>query len=383
MKSYFPSDYLASRSRFQQEVSNLPGPKDLGSWKIPSAKDTDLQVDYAFLPAANEKPKNLFIIVSGVHGIESYTGSAIQSMYINELLPTLDRNQTSLLLVHALNPYGFKYHRRCTENLVNLNRNCSSTEKLYQLKNKISLDLATMFIPKEPLSSLQAPLFSKMKKKPSQKGDMIFFDETPLDEFIKGVGPGQYESPQALEFGGFKREPQIENCLQLLKSIMPKHKDIFLFDIHTGLGDRGRLHLLTGDPLLCINKELFNEILDPKSDESIYDFTSNEVEGFYETFGATNDMVAELTQSHQRVCALTLEFGTLGLSFENQIDSLNRWLLEHQASIYGCKDPNLEKEIEKLNLDKFFPQETDWQNQILETSRKFFSRIQERLKKQN
>lgn len=353
-------------------------PKEVGSWKIPSKKDPDLQVDYAFFPSQNQK--NLFIIVSGVHGIESYAGSAIQTMYLKEFLPHQDRQDTSFLFIHALNPYGFKYHRRCTENLVNLNRNCSSRPALYQIRNEASLNLSKKFIPREPVEAMQAPLLSQMSKRPALQGDRVYFCDTSMEEFIKGVGPGQYESPEGLEYGGKEREPQIEAWLQLLKKIVPSHRDIFLFDIHTGLGDRGRLHLLTGDPKLCIHQDLFSEILDPKADHLIYDFTTNETEGFYETYGATNDMVAELASDSQRVCALTLEFGTLGHSFDNQIDSLNRWLLEHQASIYGCKNSELEKEIEKLNKDKFFPQDPAWQNQIVEVSRQFFSRIHERLK---
>lgn len=377
MNSHFPKDFDHSRTRFLELCEKISGPKVSGTWKIPSKIDSDLSTDYSYFPALDKNPKNLFMIVSGVHGAESYTGSAIQSLIIQELWSELDRSSTGVLLVHAMNPYGFKYHQRCTEKLVNINRNCSSREDLYKIENPVSLALAKKFIPPVPVESLKAPLLSSLNK----KNDKVYFHETSMDDFIKGVGPGQYQAAGALEFGGFEPEPQVKAWTELMKSLTPKYQDIFLFDIHTGLGDRGRLHLLTGDPKLCINPELFTEILSPKEDHKIYDFTSNETEGFYETFGATNDLVAELVAPHQRVCALTLEFGTLGHSFEDQIDSLNRWLLEHQASIYGCKTEEIKSEIKKLNLEKFFPSDLTWRNQILKTSKDFFSLVISRLKK--
>lgn len=373
--NFFPENYSQSKRRFQDLVSTLLTPKEVGAWKVPSLRDADLQVDYAYFPALDQ-PKNLILILSGVHGAEAYTGSAIQTLFLTELFPQLRRKDTGFLLVHALNPFGFKHHQRCTENLVNLNRNCSASPALYQMKNPRSLELSKKFIPAQPLRENTSPLLKSLRK----QGDRVFFGDTSMDELIKGVGPGQYESSEGLEFGGFRPEPQITAWIEYLRKIMPGYKDIFLFDIHTGLGERGRLHLLTGDPKMCLNTELFHKILDPASDQEIYAFTENEAEGFYETFGATNDLVAELTGPSQRVCALTLEFGTLGHSFENQIDSLDRWLLEHQATTYGCESEELREEIRNKNLEKFFPQDLEWQRTILETARKFFSRVHARLK---
>lgn len=372
--SYFPKNYQESRSRFQKMATGVSAPKEIGFWKVPSKKDPDLQVDYVYLPAL-KTPKNLYLIFSGVHGIEAYTGSALSAQFMEKELPNLNREQTGILLVHSLNPYGFKYHQRCTENQVNLNRNCSASPDLYKMKNPTSIELSTKFIPSTPLTDRPAPLLRQMRKDQGQ----VYFGDILMDDFIKGVGPGQYESVFGLEYGGTGPEPQIAELTKLLQKIMPAYKDILLFDVHTGLGDRGRLHLLTGDPKICINPSLLREILDPEIDSEIYDFTDNDADGFYETFGATNDLVAELTGPLQRVCALTLEFGTLGHTFENQIDSLDRWLLEHQVTHFGGSE-QIRKEIEELNLEKFFPADPDWQRTVLETGQKFFSRLNSRLK---
>ena len=76
---------------------------------------------------------------SGTHGIEGYLGSAVQLRFLHELFMQNEKqlndnnNQHStsslslatrrILLIHAINPYGMRHHRRTNENNVDLNRN--------------------------------------------------------------------------------------------------------------------------------------------------------------------------------------------------------------------------------------------------------------------
>jgi hypothetical protein len=85
---------------------------------------------------------------SGVHGVEGYLGSAVQVRFLHELLlrsgtddAVDDRRSPSasspyssstcftrgnvrkVLLIHSVNPYGMRHHRRTNENNVDLNRN--------------------------------------------------------------------------------------------------------------------------------------------------------------------------------------------------------------------------------------------------------------------
>lgn len=368
--AYYPTGYQDSRNRFQTSCRALG---EFGSWPVPSSTDQDLFADYFYLPAA-ENPERLFLMISGVHGLEAYTGCGIQQLFINEFLPQFDRRKNGLLLVHSLNPFGFKHHRRSTENGINLNRNCSIHSDLYQIKNSASLEISQRFIPREPVKSLKSYMLSRMKV----LGQEVFFDDLSMDEIVKHVGKGQFESRDGLEFGGHQPEPQIAALISKLKEIAPHYRDLILFDLHTGLGDRGRLHLLRGDHERGIHLELFKELLRPDNDKTIYDYTPTEVSGFYRTHGATNDLFPELATDRQRCCTLTLEFGTIGHSLEAQIDSLNRWVLEHQGSLFGYADSSLEKEIKDSYLDRFFPRQEEWRLSIMETSRAFFAAVMRR-----
>ncbi len=119
--------------------------------KIESKKDPDLTINYCYVPT-QKKSKRLLILSSGVHGIEGYVGSAVQQMFMEDLLVNMNLSEMGVLLIHGMNPYGFKYNRRVTENNVDLNRNCSNDIKLYKSINAGYSDLYTMLNPKEEVS---------------------------------------------------------------------------------------------------------------------------------------------------------------------------------------------------------------------------------------
>lgn len=82
-----------------------------------------LSIDIAlFSPARAE---TLLIITSGVHGVEGFCGSGCQTglLHDDELFARLATAKVALLLVHAVNPYGFAHLRRVNEDNVDLNRN--------------------------------------------------------------------------------------------------------------------------------------------------------------------------------------------------------------------------------------------------------------------
>lgn len=371
---YFPKDYADSRARFVRSVSKLEGPVQAANKAIPGKKDPDLAVDDVYLPPTGGGRDRLVVLILGIHGLEAYAGSAIQSLFLDEILPKIDRRSTGVYVVHSMNPYGFKHHTRYTENNVNLNRNCGVGDALYGIRNALSLRMSDRFCPKERVTSLQSNLLSRLR----EEAGRILFDDVSLDEFIKAVGPGQFESEVGLEFGGFRPEPQTAFFTERLRQILPGYKDVLVFDLHTGLGERGRLHLLTGERADSLNKSLLQEVFHPLDDRQIYDFTPNESEGFYKTDGATNDLFPQVASADQRICAVTMEFGTLGHSREAMLESLNRWMLEHQGHHHGYGTPDLEKEIKRLYLEKFFPSDETWRSGIVATSRELFRRVFER-----
>ncbi len=372
---YFPKNYIESRSRFLADAKALGADCSLGRWVIPSRIDPDLTVDYAWLPQTKD-PKNLVVLISGIHGSETYTASAVLHLFMQEILPGIDRRHTGVLVVHAMNPYGFKYHQRCTENHVNLNRNFSVTGEIFKKKNQASSEMHDLFHTAGPVTDSNSKLIHMMKK----VADKIFFnDDISVDQLTKSIAPGQFEKPEFLEYGGKQTEPQTKALIDLVGRLMPKYENVIGLDIHTGLGDRGRLHLLTDGYGQTLNPELLKQILHTEEDKEFYVLTPPEAEGFYEVDGSTNIMFGDLALAGQRVCALTLEFGTLGHTLEQQVQDWNSFMTEHQGHIYGYASEELKKLVRDRNFERSYPNSDSWREAVLEaaegTLRRIFARI--------
>ena len=85
--------------------------------------ETDgLYIDTFYLPSTRERT-NLIVLTTGVHGMEGYIGAAMLDVFFAEIYPTLNTENTGILVVANVNPYGMKYLRRYNENNVDLNRN--------------------------------------------------------------------------------------------------------------------------------------------------------------------------------------------------------------------------------------------------------------------
>ena len=125
MLSYFYETYDENREQFRKTAALLKTrflDVEISRLIVPSKMDTDLSIDTVYIPAQN-KTNKLIIMTSGVHGIEGFAGSAIQRYFMNEVLDAELLQNTGVLLIHAINPYGFKFGRRVSENKVDLNRN--------------------------------------------------------------------------------------------------------------------------------------------------------------------------------------------------------------------------------------------------------------------
>ncbi len=95
-------------------------------------------------------PKDHIDIIhsSGTHGVEGYLGSAVQIQFLHELflqneeliMQSNEQDKSSeyengkvrkkILLIHAVNPFGMRHHRRTNENNVDLNRNVLAPDQI-------------------------------------------------------------------------------------------------------------------------------------------------------------------------------------------------------------------------------------------------------------
>lgn len=374
---YYSANYDLARGRFldearatQQQISR----SQIITFPVPSAVDRSLSVDYFYIPAASSQ-ETLVVVVSGVHGIEGFAGSAIQVMLLKEFRQYLDSEKNGFFFVHSMNPYGFKYHRRATENNVNLNRNFSTAESLFRTPNIDYRQLAAVLEPRGPVKSVTCSNISTLW---SIGADLVFGRFT-LDGLNRAIGQGQFEFPSGLEFGGSYFEPQTEDLVRMLKGVTRNYKNVVLIDLHTGLGEKYELHLMPADGPASVDEMLFAKFFHVTQDRPIYKYTPTDAEGFYHTHGDLTNILPEILHPGQKALGVTMEFDTIGNSTLSKLQTLNRLVLENMAFHFGYTDLQIEQEV-KTDFDNlFFPADLKWRTNVITRSREVFRRVFQRL----
>src|SRR5207245_3820848 len=173
----------------------------------------------------------LLIITSACHGVEGFCGSGIQ----NALLRDSQWRQAAadagvaVLYIHALNPHGFSWWRRVTQENVDLNRNFHDFSKPLPA-NPAYDDIAGPLVPPTwPPSDL------------INAKTMRLLQEQGMDALQAVVSVGQYDHPEGLFYGG--RNPTWSN--RTLRHVLRDHgqrcERLAWIDLHTGLGPKGHV----------------------------------------------------------------------------------------------------------------------------------------------
>jgi len=117
----FPDCYIDARRRFRQAAAGRGARLTaFANERCRGPAGERLLTDVACVtPAAANR---VLVLVSGVHGIEGFAGSAAQVQFLEEQGADLPP-RTAVVLVHALNPFGFAHERRVNEDNVDINRN--------------------------------------------------------------------------------------------------------------------------------------------------------------------------------------------------------------------------------------------------------------------
>ncbi|MGY3361743.1 hypothetical protein ACVWZK_008406 [Bradyrhizobium sp. GM0.4] len=84
-------------------------------------RGTQLSTDVAWF--GDRRARSVAILISATHGVEGYCGSAAQLDWVAERGYDRLKSDEAMLLIHALNPYGFAWDRRVTQEGCDLNRN--------------------------------------------------------------------------------------------------------------------------------------------------------------------------------------------------------------------------------------------------------------------
>lgn len=233
---YFAKNYADSRARFIAACERAGGRHQQLFLDTTTPDGQSLSIDIAHLGAA--EPRRAVIVSSGVHGVETPLGSAVQLATLQrwrDSPPTTD--DFGVVLVHAVNPFGYAMRRRFNENNVDLNRNFLVDGESYEGAPPLAAAFRnTLGAPSRPLRIATSTL--RMGLLAARHGQRAFWETLPV---------GQYEHPDWIFYGG----KALQQSGQLLGDYLPTHlagtEEIIQLDFHTGLGRWANCELLLGE----------------------------------------------------------------------------------------------------------------------------------------
>ena len=319
INSHFSSSYRAARKKFLAATKGLGC--EVQSHVHPSERGVAgevLAMDVVHIGPA--KPRAMVIISSGMHGVEGYCGSGCQLalMHDQELLKRFERANTALLLVHAVNPYGFSHVRRTNEDNIDLNRNFIDFSKPLPPNTPYG-EVHAMLLPEQwpPKADNDAAIEQFIAK----KGELYFRD---------AVSMGQVTHPDGLFYRGLA--PAWSN--RILRSVVREHgakiKHISWMDIHTGLGPMGH-----GEKIFAGHIEHLPNHHDPKELKRARAFWGSDVFSIFEGQSASRNSrgggcaTLSIECPHATATTIGLEFGSLDSRSVMHALRAEHWLSQH------------------------------------------------------
>lgn len=271
---FFSEDYDSAKGAFLRAADRV------GAEITELAVVGDLATDFAVLKGRGENKRRALVHISGTHGAEGYAGSAIQTATLSLLEAEYrsargqDLSLPTLVFVHALNPYGFKYSRRVNENNVDLNRNFLTAAKRAAVLARDPdysgyESMSATLNPTKSLTNVESlDIFNRVSQL-AQTAWLIFSHGLPAVK--RAMVAGNYHNPKGVSYGGTELQPSARNLEDFLSRLVATNdiEDIVLIDVHTGLGPSGvdTLHCSSsnhgGNPEAC--RTIFRPQYDAKT----------------------------------------------------------------------------------------------------------------------
>ena len=364
MDSYFPSSYEDSRTRFLSSLNLIRQKWHSTQLETHPLKNfPDLSIDWLW--AHTPKKETLIIISTGEHGIEGYVGYALLKIFIEEFAPQLYSENTGLLLIHALNPWGMKYHRKVNENSVDLNRNFVFDGNFDATINPEFHGVKELINPQTRIRSFgieNVNFWSRVVKALFTSG---------IATVTKAALLGQHHTPDGFYYGGTTYQEGTAVAMELYRLALDEYQSVIQIDMHTGYGPRDQMSIIMSplDPMT--SEETSNKINYPLvlkiNAEEFYDISGDMAAYYYKL---RNKYFPD-----KQLFACGFEFGTFGSSLPARIRSLRGMVFENQLHWHGAKSELTAQQIRREFEELYFPSEAKWREKALADGRQAFDGI--------
>jgi len=334
--AYFSADYQEARAKFRAAARAAGA--HLTAYENPAAGPDGgtLATDTAWLGPRGAT--RVLLACSGTHGVEGFFGSSCQVGWLSARKGGKLPSDVAVLLVHAINPYGFAWVRRVNEDNIDINRNF--IDHAAAPANPAYSEIADMLLPADWTPETIGELETRIEARKASAGAAAF---------RAAVIGGQHTHPDGLFYGGTEPCWSNQTLKQITDTELAAVRRLAVLDFHTGLGPYAYAELICRHPVgstdLARARDWYGQaVTSPESGES----DSPPIEG-----NLRMAFVDWLPQTE--VTSIAVEMGTL--PSDQVLLSLvaDNWL--HQRS-----DPASDqgREIKAQIREAFFPDKPDW-----------------------
>ncbi|MFM7783425.1 MAG: DUF2817 domain-containing protein, partial [Gammaproteobacteria bacterium] len=266
-------------------------------------------------------------------------------------LPARLPRGTALVLVHAVNPFGFAWLRRTNEDNIDLNRNFVDHSRVPA--NPAYDEIHDWLVPRE---------WEGPSREEAEAAIARYIEERGMRAFQVALTGDQYAHPDGLFYGG--RAPAWSNTIW--RGIMRRHVGsaarLIGIDLHTGLGPRG-----VGEALCVTDEAEYQRARALLGEEITWTGGTGSVSA---QIGGSLFHAAQQEIDGGRATMIGLEYGTYPIPATLEALRAENWL-----EARGQPDAERGRRIKQALKRVFYIDETDWHQAVLA---RFFS-IMERL----
>jgi hypothetical protein len=256
----------------------------------------------------------------------------------------------AVLFIHALNPWGMQWARRCDHNGVDLNRNFTDFS---------ALPSTPIYYP-ELLASFA---LARGARRQSWQQMMLQMGREAFEQLLSG---GQFEHAWAPFYGG--TEPAWANQLinQVIARWQLSERELVVLDLHTGLGPYAFGELISDHAPASAASHYAQQVFGPAVAQTLTG-ESHSVPKVGLLDYCWHALMAE------RGCFLTLEFGTLGTDslFDVIVDDHIFWRGKNRVKPSDESYCSNRRQM----LQHFCPSDVLWQQAALFKSWQVVSRV--------
>jgi hypothetical protein len=339
-KRWQSDDYVTARQNFIAacaeagvEVASLRHP-------LSSPEGDELATDVARF--GSENASRLLVMISGVHGVEGFSGSAAQVGWIAQRRYDSLPEDTAVLMVHLINPWGAAYLRRYNEDNVDLCRNFLDFSQPLPVNQKYAA-IHDELVLGEVLGPSGERCGPYLGKKVAERG---------LEYVVDLFMAGQYQHEDGFGYGGQQAVWSNHTLRQILANHSEGVSKVCVLEFHTGLGPWAYGQLITmqgGSELERVREEfgpwVFNPSADKQPDEEGHRVvTGHTIEAYRTAF------------SDARLSAVTLEFGTFPPDLTLALLVREHLLVQQSSDL----PPAVLEEIKAELLEYHHPKNWEW-----------------------